>query len=301
MKKMLLPTRLILFSVALIFASCLRLDDQFFNTEKIDHYALDDYSGERELKDMPAQYGVDAEKINILKLRSDDDGDVQDIYAIYLGEIDSISMDTVILYCHGNKHHMDLYWNRAKLLAQVNGRHNYGVLMMDYRGFGMSTGETSESGMYADVNTCMSWLKSKGLTGDRLVIYGYSLGSASATKWCADNGALRPQKIILEAPFSSSAAMINDAAVAALPAIYFTDVKVNVGEKIKSVHQPLCWIHGINDDFLEINSHGEVVFANHPGPMKIAYRIPGAVHNNVPSVMGYETYLGALGSFIRQP
>lgn len=281
-------------------SSCLRLGDQFFNTEKIDHYALDDYTGERELKDMPSTYSVDADKINLFKLSSDDNGDVQDIYAIYLGEIDSIAVDTVILYCHGNKHHMDLYWNRAKLLAQVNGRHNYGVLMMDYRGFGMSTGETTESGMYADVNTCMNWLKSKGLTDDRLVIYGYSLGTASAATLCATTRAMRPEKIILEAPFSSSAAMINDAAIAALPAVYFTDVKVNVGEKIKDVHQPLCWLHGTNDDFLDIDTHGEVVFANHPGPFKIAHRVAGAVHNNLPSVMGYEVYLNALGSFVRQ-
>lgn len=284
----------------LLNVSCLRLDDQFFNTEKIDHYALDDYDGERELKDMPSQYSVDADKINLFKLSSDDDGDVQDIYAIYLGEIDSIATDTVILYCHGNKHHMDLYWNRAKLLAQLNGRHNYGVMMMDYRGYGMSTGETTESGMYADVNTCMDWLKSKGLTDDRLVIYGYSLGSASATSLCASPRAMRPDKIILEAPFSSASTMINDAAIAALPVSYFTDVRLDVGEKIKFVSQPLCWIHGTDDDFLDIDTHGEVVYANHPGPEKIAFRVPGAVHNNVPEVMGYEAYLLAVGNFLSE-
>jgi pimeloyl-ACP methyl ester carboxylesterase len=293
----------IIFLAAVIFlvpVSCLRLDDQFYNTQKIDQYLLDAYDGDRELKNMPAQYSVDADKITLFTLRSDDNGDVQDIYAIYLGEIDSIAVDTVILYCHGNKHHMDLYWNRAKLLANVNDRHQYGVLMMDYRGFGMSTGETTESGIYADVSTCMDWLKSKGLTDDRLIIYGYSLGSAPATRLSAEPGALRPSRLLLEAPFSSAATMINDAAIAALPVSYFTDVRLDVGEKIKSVDQPLCWIHGIDDDFLDIDTHGEVVFANHPGPDKIAHRIPDAVHNNVPEVMGYEAYLQAVGHFIRE-
>lgn len=291
-----LPLTLIMFGQS----SCLRLDDQFYNTQKIDRYALDTYEGERELKDMPAQYSVDQDKIALFKLSSDDDGDVQDIYAIYLGEIDSIASDTVILYCHGNKHHMDLYWNRAKLLVQVNGRHNYGVLMMDYRGFGMSTGETTESGLYADVNTCMTWLKSQGLTNERLIIYGYSLGSAPATKLTAEPLSMTPSKIILEAPFSAAETMINDAALAALPVSYFTDVRLDVGKKIKSVSQPFCWLHGVNDDFLDIDTHGEVVFANHPGPEKIAYRIPDAVHNNLPEVMGYEAYLAAVGHFIRE-
>lgn len=299
MKKFSTNIILILTFWALMPTSCLRLDDQFFNTEKIDQYLLDAFDGERELNDMPSQFSVDQDKIELFKLSSDDNGDIQDIYAIYLGDIDSISSDTVILYCHGNKHHMDLYWNRAKLLAHVNGRHRYGVMMLDYRGFGMSTGETTESGLYADVNTCMEWLKSKGLTDDRLIIYGYSLGSAPATQLCAEPKSMRPSRLILEAPFASSATMINDAAIAALPVSYFTNVRLEVGEKIKSVGQPFCWIHGVNDDFLAIETHGEVVFGNHPGPEKIPYRIPQAVHNNVPHVMGYEAYLSALGSFIR--
>ena len=172
--------------------------------------------------------------------------------------------------------------------------------MMDYRGFGMSTGATTESGLYADVNTCMEWLKSKGLTNERLIIYGYSLGSAPATKLSAEPLSMIPSKFILEAPFSAAATMINDAALAALPVSYFTDVRLDVGEKIKSVSQPFCWLQGVNDDFLDIDTHGEVVFANHPGPEKIAYSIPDAVHNNLPEVMGYEAYLVAVGHFIRE-
>lgn len=279
--------------------SCLRLDDQFFPNVKIENYQLDNYTGERELSDMPASYGVTSDKTNIIKLVSDDDGDVQDIYAIYLGDIDSIFNDTVILYCHGNRDHMDFYWNRAKLLSHVNGTHTYGVLMMDYRGYGMSTGVTTESGMYADVNACMQWLEDHGLTNNRLIIYGYSLGSAPATELCAHPGTMLPSRIILEAPFSSAETMIQDAALAALPSSYFTDIEVDNGEEIKSVHQPLCWLHGTDDDFLKIETHGEVVFANHPGPEKIAYRVSQGLHNDVPSKMGYANYLNALGDFIR--
>jgi hypothetical protein len=59
-------------------------------------------------------------------------------------------------------------------------------------------------------------------------------------------------------------------------------------------------LHGVNDDFLDIDTHGEVVFANHPGPEKIAYSIPDPVRNNLPEVMGYEAYLAAVGHFIRE-
>ena len=278
--------------------ACLRLDSQFFNVQELSSYELDNYMGERELPELPDTYDVADENVHLFSLKSDDSGDVQTIYAIYLGDTARIATDTVIVYCHGNKHHMDFYWNRAKLMARVGGTHRYGVLMMDYRGYGMSTGTTTESGLTADVNTCMQWLKDRGLTGDRTVLYGYSLGSAPATTLAADPQALRASKLILEAPFASAEVMVQDAALAALPASYFTDIRVDNAEKIQFVDQPFCWIHGINDDFLKIDTHGEVVYNHYQGSYREAHRIPEAVHNNVPAVMGYEEYLRVVGEFV---
>lgn len=286
--------------ISLLGISCLRLDDQFFNVQPLTEYGFDQYTGERELMDMPDSIDLDDNDVHLFHFSSDDQGDVQEIYAVYLGNLDSIASDTVIVYCHGNKWHMDNYWNRAKLLANVNGKGRYGVLMMDYRGYGMSTGTTTESGMYRDVSNCLQWLKDRGLTDDRLILYGYSLGSASATKWSAEQGPLKPSKLILEAPFSSSTTMIQDASLMAFPSSYFTNITLNNGEVIQDVEQPLCWLHGINDDFLQISTHGEVVYQHHQGVYKEAHRIAGAVHNDVPAVMGYQEYLRVLGAFIRK-
>lgn len=291
--------RIIIFLVlAAGLQACLRLDSQFFNVQGLTTYELDNYTGERELPDLPDAYDVDAENVHLFSLKSDDNGDVQTIYAIYLGDTARIATDTVIVYCHGNKHHMDLYWNRAKLLAHAGGEHRYGVLMMDYRGFGMSTGTTTESGMIADVNTCLQWLKERGLSDDRTILYGYSLGSAPATVLSSEPGVLQPAKLLLESPFASAEVMVQDAALAALPASYFTDVRVDNVEYIQFVEQPFCWIHGVKDDFLKIDTHGEVVYYHYHGVYKEAHRIPEAVHNNVPAVMGFEEYLRVVGEFV---
>jgi pimeloyl-ACP methyl ester carboxylesterase len=289
---------IILLAVTAGLQACLRLDSQFFNVQELTTYELDNYTGERELPELPDAYDVDAENVHLFSLKSDDNGDVQTIYAIYLGDTARIATDTVIVYCHGNKHHMDLYWNRAKLLAHVGGEHRYGVLMMDYRGYGMSTGTTTESGLSADVNTCMQWLKDRGLTGDRTILYGYSLGSAPATQLAAEPRALRASKLLLEAPFASAEVMVQDAALAALPASYFTNIRVDNVEHIQHVDQPFCWLHGINDDFLKIDTHGEVVYYHYQGTYQEAHRIPEAVHNNVPAVMGYEEYVRVVGEFV---
>lgn len=285
-----------------IMSGCARLDDQLFNNERIDSYRLDAYPDERELDDLPAlDYAVPQHLIHPFSYTSYADGEQATIHAFYIGNVDSIAYDTVIMYCHGNRGHMDFYWNRAKLLAHVGRAFRYGVLMIDYRGFGMSTGSPSEEGLYADVAGGLAWLRDHGLSDDRLVMYGYSLGTAPATKLTAEPRGLRPRKLILEAPFANAEVMVQDATGLALPGSYFTDLEINNAEEIRTVHAPFCWIHGIDDDFLNIDTHGEVVFANHPGPVKEAHRIAGGHHNDVPKAMGYSTYTATLDAFIRRP
>lgn len=286
--------------LALTASGCLRLDSQLFNNTKLSAYQFDNYTGERELMDLPAQYTVADSMRTLFTLTSNSSEGSATIYAVYLGNMQTIATDTVILYCHGNAKHMDNYWNRAKLLAHVGGAHRYGVLMFDYRGFGMSGGKSSEKNMYADTEAALKWLQSKGVEPQRLIVYGYSLGSAPACEIMANTYSLKPNKLILEAPFASSAVMVNDGSALALPSSYFTNAKINNADKIKSITQPFLWMHGNNDAFLSIKTHGEVVYKNYGGNRQQAFRIPDAVHNNVPAVWGYPNYLTALFNFVQQ-
>lgn len=193
---------------------------------------------------------------------------------------------------------MDFYWQRAKLLAHTRGKNHYGVMMMDYRGYGLSEGKPTEYGMYADVDACMKWLKEKGLTNNRLVIYGFSLGTASATELTANPGALIPSKLILEAPFASTSVLVQDASQLNMPSDYFTDVKVDNAEEIKKVSQPFLWLHGTADLFLNYKTHGEVVYNQYKGSYQEKFMVDGADHGEVPQKMGFEKYLEVVGSFI---
>jgi hypothetical protein len=195
---------------------------------------------------------------------------------------------------------MDNYWNRARLLANVNGKNRYGVLMMDYRGFGLSDGTPSEDNMYADVEACIKWLKNNGIREGNLMVYGYSLGSAPAIKLTVQNSVIPISRLILEAPYGNAQTMVEDAAKLSLPSSYFTNVKVNNAEEIKNVAVPFCWFHGSNDEFLSLPVHGQKVYDNYQGPYKEAHIVNGAIHNNLPSVLGYEEYLMELGKFIRR-
>jgi len=278
---------------------CLDLDDNLYNPSKIDAYRLDEYKGDVDFH-LDLSYHIPDSLVHIFTLASqaNDESAATTIYAIYVGSISRIATDTVILYCHGNKDHMDAYWPRAQLLANTKSKNRFGVMMIDFRGYGMSDGEPSEKGLYADADAAMKWLKSQGLTDNRLVIYGYSMGTAPATKLAAETYSMKPSKLILEAPFASAETMVQDGSGLALPGDFFTTLSINNGEEIKSVQQPFFWIHGEADDFLNIETHGQVVFSNYTGSYSEAHRIPGADHTSIQTTMGFQSYMDVVGDFI---
>jgi pimeloyl-ACP methyl ester carboxylesterase len=292
---------IIVSAVTVSFSACLRLDDNLFNpnTQKISTYSFDNYTGDVDFK-LDAAYKVPDSLINLITLASQasDEKSPTKIYGVYIGSKRRIATDTVIMYCHGNKDHMDFYWQRAQLLANTKSKNRYGVMMIDYRGYGLSEGKPSENGLYADVDAALQWLKANGLTNNRLVIYGFSMGSAPATKLIAEPQSMTPSKLMLEAPLASAEVMGQDASGLALPGSFFSDLKINNAELIKKVQQPFFWIHGIDDDFLAIETQGELVYKNYKGTYKEAHRIPGAGHSNVPNTFGYQNYLKAVGDFI---
>ncbi|MCA6364628.1 MAG: alpha/beta fold hydrolase [Bacteroidetes bacterium] len=288
------------FFFLLLLTGCARLDSSLYNLgDKITEYKLDNYTGEQDFI-LDASYAIPDSLIHLFTLASQgpDETSATTIHAIYIGDISRIATDTVILYCHGNKWHMDFYWQRAKLLANTGHKNRFGVLMLDYRGFGLSDGEPTEQGMYADVDAAQRWLRDNGLTGDRLMMYGFSLGSAAACELTAHPRTLTPAKLLLEAPFASSAVMVADGSQLNMPATYFTDLEIDNAEEIKNIQQPLCWLHGTNDNFLSITTHGEVVYNNHNGVYKEAHRIDGADHGEVPAKTGFQTYSNLLLQFI---
>lgn len=277
-------------------SSCLRLDPMLFNPYgDITEYKLEDYVGDYDsFFALDASYDIPDSLITLFTLPTSTD---RDIYAVYIGDQDSIAVDTVILYNHGNTGNLDLYWQRAKLLANVGGKNRFGVLMIDYAGFGLSEGTPSEENMYEDVNNAILWLQNMGLSQDRFIMYGYSLGTAPTCELTSDPRSISPTKIILEAPFASAAVMVQDGSQLDMPGSYITSLSIDNADEIKNVQQPLLWIHGEDDDFVNIGE-GELVYANHHGDYKIAVRIPEANHGTCPQTLGFDNYKDQLLEFI---
>lgn len=289
-----------LFLAALLVLGCRkRLDNFLFNpNNSIESYQLDAYA---EGDNIGEEYKIADSLIHVFTFPLMENGESISISAIYVGDLSKIATDSVILYCHGNAGNMDTYWGRQKLLANVGGKNHYGILQFDYPGYGLSEGKTTESNMYSSSQEAIKWLKNKGLTDERFFMYGFSLGTAPVCELTSkDNNALKPSKIILEAPFASAEVMIQDAAVLDFPSSFFVNLKIDNAEEIKHISQPLLWIHGTEDHFLSIKTHGEIVFKNYQGMYGEAIRVENGDHSTVPITMGYAKYIESILKFIQQ-
>ncbi len=293
-------TTILLLSLCTL-SSCFNLDSLLYNQTKTSQYMLDNYSGKVDFT-LDYSYHIPDSLVHVFTLpsQSSDESSSTEIYAIYIGNISRISTDTVIMYCHGNRDNMDFYWQRAKLLANTGSKNRFGVLMIDYRSYGMSQGKATEDGLYADVDAGLKWLSDKGLTNNRLVMYGFSLGTAPATKLTAEPKSMTPSKLILEAPFANAETLEQDATGVAMPGSFFSTLKIDNAEEIKNVQQPFFWTHGIADSFLQITTNGQLVFDNYQGTYKEAHKIPNAEHSTIETTWGFSSYSNALLTFITQ-
>lgn len=286
--------------ILIFIFGCLKMDDLPFLGEKITEYKFEQYTSESDFV-LPSSYTIPDSNIHLFTLNSKlpNESQGETIYAVYIGNMSTISTDTVIVYCHGQSKHMDVYWQRAKLLANTGNKNRFGVLMMDYRGYGLSTGKSTEASLYQDVRTCLNWIHSKGVSNERVVMYGFSLGTIPAIDLAAFYTTATPHKLILESPLASAENLTEEALLIDVSPSFFTSLVFDNVEKIKSVSQPLMWMHGIADDYLAI-SNGEAIYQRHGGSYKEAHRIHGANHGDVPLIMGFSTYTKKVLTFITQ-
>ena len=304
MKK--LNTLVIVCALFLGFISCKKnLNDNLFNATKLTEYKLDDYGGTVDFV-LNEDFNIPDSSIHVFPIwsKTADESDSTKIWAVYIGNYikkgnkEEFANDSIIVYFHGNKDHMDFYWQRAKLLAHTGGKLNYGVLMIDYRGYGMSEGKSTEETMYADAKAAISWMRRKYYY-QRFAIYGFSLGCAAATHTTLNlPDAFKPFCIALEAPFASVATLVNDGAALNLDPLFFSTFKCDNNERIKKIQQPFYWMHGTDDKFIPIKTNGEVLFKNYTGTISEAQRVDGAGHSDVPQTIGFAKYNQLFYSFI---
>ena len=195
--------------------------------------------------DLDPEYHVDEDKLHLFTVPSDD----ATIYGLYIGDFSQIELDTIIVYLHGNAPSMDGFWSTVAVMANLGGKHRYGVVMYDYRGFGKSTGTTrNEETMAADYDAIMLWLEDRGLDSDRMVVFANSLGSLPASPAAAGGSRIPIEKLVLEVPQSSANVIMQNSTGLSLPSSMITEYNFDIGKNMEDYTEQLLWMHGALDD-----------------------------------------------------
>lgn len=272
---------------------CLNLDPFLFTGEKLDEYMLDSYTGERECDDAIDTLGFVPDSETVQKeLKSGS----ETIAAVILSKKKILSSnDTMILFFHGNYHHLDLYWPRARLLYETG----YSVMIIDYRGYGKSTGVSTEEGIYEDGIAALNYIRDS-LGNPKIVLSSFSLGTLVGCEIASKYNVAPVQiiSLILEAPIGSVETIAEDAVYLNIPGSYVSTYKGDNAQKIKNVSIPLLWIHGTKDDMLARQTNGQPIWDNYSGKGGYYVVVEGGLHSNLPKIIGYTSYIKCIRDFI---
>jgi alpha/beta superfamily hydrolase len=110
--------------------------------------------------------------------------------------------DTIILFSHGNGGWIGNFLNNDC----TNMLSNFGsIFLYDYRGYGISEGDSNEDGLYTDIYSVWKYLiNEKNIDPKKIIVYGYSLGCAISSHLVSNlNDDELPKMLILESPFSN--------------------------------------------------------------------------------------------------
>lgn len=118
--------------------------------------------------------------------------DISNLNIVRFFSTDTITKG-IVLYFHGNKKNISWYAGYSPYFT----RHGYEVWIMDYPGFGKSTGKLTEDNLYTWASYIYKFALSK-FPADSIIIYGKSMGTGIAAQLASKQNCKR---LILETPY----------------------------------------------------------------------------------------------------
>ncbi|WP_034061710.1 alpha/beta hydrolase [Lacinutrix jangbogonensis] len=182
----------------------------------------------------------------------------------------------LVLYLKGNSKSIK-GWGK---FAVDFTRNNYSVLMVDYRGFGKSTGRRSQKAIKRDLQEVYNKVKEQ-TTEDRIIIYGRSLGSGFATKLASINN---PKMLVLDAPYYSLT-KVTSRYMPFMPLSIVLKYPLPTYKWLKYVRCPIHIIHGTNDKLIPFKSSIKLSKVN-PKLTKL-HSVIGGGHKNLNNFESY--------------
>jgi alpha-beta hydrolase superfamily lysophospholipase len=195
----------------------------------------------------------------------------------------TINPKGVVLYLKGNSKSIK-GWGKFAVDFTSYG---YDVIMIDYRGFGKSTGKRSQDAIKKDMQFIYDKIKEK-IDEKYIIIYGRSLGSGFATKLASINN---PKMLILDAPYYSMK-HITGRYLPFMPLSLILRYPIPTYKWIKYVKCPIHIIHGTKDTLIPFKAAIKLSQKN-SGKSRL-YPIIDGGHKNLNNFESYQKVLAEI-------
>ena len=186
----------------------------------------------------------------------------------------------VVFYLKGNSKSLKGWGKFAIDFTRLG----YDVLMVDYRGFGKSTGKRTEDSIKEDLQYVYDKVKEQ-VDEKYIVVYGRSLGSGFAAKLASTN---QPRMLVLESPYYSLA-KVTKRYIPFMPVSLILRFPIRTYKWLKYVNCPIKIIHGTNDKLIPFSTAVSLSKVN-PKQTRL-YSVIGGGHNNLHTFEEYHRML----------
>jgi uncharacterized protein len=190
----------------------------------------------------------------------------------------------VVFFLHGNAGNLDSWFVNADFYRRLN----LDLFMLDYRGYGKSSGRIdSQAQLEADVRAAWASIAPR-YAGLRRVVMGRSLGSALAAGLAAE---VQPELTVLVSPYESLAALAAEHYRWVPPALLRYPLRTD--QALARVRSPVLLLHGELDELIG-PQHSERLLRAAPHGERVL--ISGAGHNDLQQ---FPAYFDALAARLR--
>jgi len=190
---------------------------------------------------------------------------------------------SALIYFGGNAE--DVSANLAQFAAAFPER---AVYLVNYRGYGGSSGQPAEAALIADAQAIYDWLS---LRHERIAVIGRSLGSGVAIALAAS----RPvERLALVTPFDSISNVAADHFFW-LPVRSLLRDRYDSLARIGKVRAPLLLVVAEHDEVVA-RARSDALISAIPAALRQTVLIPGATHNDISD---FPAYLRSLTEFLQ--
>jgi uncharacterized protein len=191
------------------------------------------------------------------------------------------------LLLHGNAGNISHRLGYAAIFRRLG----YSTLLVDYRGYGDSTGEPSEEGTYLDATASWAWLtQTRRIAPGDIVVFGESLGGGVAT-WLASRHT--PRALVLASTFTSIPDLAEEL-YPYLPVRLLARVRYDNLARLGDINAPLLIMHSPDDEIVAYR-HARRLFEAAREPKRF-FELAGG-HNESFAVK-QEEWVKALADFL---